>query len=164
LVSAAFSRSAAACRYVRHNNIGGELPVQYSALTNLKVLCVAPMRRLFATRILAKGKPWGLSVCSDSGYNSLTGLIPPAVGSLLSIRTIILEHNALTGTVPASFFASMSLKTLYAPRTLSALSALCASLSTPLQPASKQQPDGRRRSPELELLRDKKARRADLRH
>ncbi len=68
-------------------------------------------------------------MCSNSGHNSLTGLIPPALGSLVSIRTVILEHNALTGIVPASFFASTSLKTLYALRTLSALSALCASVA-----------------------------------
>lgn len=34
--------SAAACRSVRGNNLGGKLPAQYSALTNLQVLCVAP--------------------------------------------------------------------------------------------------------------------------
>jgi hypothetical protein len=74
------------------------------------------------------GKCWCLSVCSDSGYNALTGLIPPALGDLLSICTVILEHNALTGTVPASFFASTSLKTLYAQLTMSAPSALSAFL------------------------------------
>jgi hypothetical protein len=36
-----FSGMRAACRSVRGNNIGGELPAQYSALTNLQALCVA---------------------------------------------------------------------------------------------------------------------------
>jgi hypothetical protein len=34
--------TAAACRGVAYNNIGGKLPAQYSALTSLQVLCVAP--------------------------------------------------------------------------------------------------------------------------
>ncbi len=75
---------------------------------------------------MCQGKSWCSSVCSDSGYNSLAGRIPPALGKLPSIRTVILEHNTLTGTVPASFFASTSLKTLYALHARSALSALCA--------------------------------------
>ena len=34
--------SVAACRQLWNNNLGGKLPAQYSALTNLQVLCVAP--------------------------------------------------------------------------------------------------------------------------
>ena len=33
-----------ACRHLWNNNIGGELPVQYSALTSLQYWCVTPIR------------------------------------------------------------------------------------------------------------------------
>jgi hypothetical protein len=65
------------CRYVWSNNLGGELPAQYSALTCLQALCVAPDPALPPIRSDPDGAcALRLSRCTQrSSLASLRGLI-----------------------------------------------------------------------------------------
>ena len=68
----------------------------------------APLDEWYGVTTDAAGRVTRLEL----SYNGLTGSIPPALGNLVNLETLVLQDNALTGSIPSALGSLTNLATL----------------------------------------------------
>ncbi|CAL5403851.1 unnamed protein product [Camellia sinensis] len=127
MLAATFHHMARICsQYSTNNSIGGEIPANISACSNLAVLqlsgnslagkipvelgSLSTLEQLFIERNnLTGGLPSTLGNLSslivfDVSINNINGSIPEALGRLTNLNYLVLAENKLVGTIPSSIF------------------------------------------------------------
>ncbi|CAM0879533.1 unnamed protein product [Alopecurus aequalis] len=85
-----------------YGNLEGPIPASLGELKNLYVLDLSTNYRLNGSIPSEILKLPGLSEYLDLPYNSLSGILPYEVGSLVNLNQLILSGNQLSGTIPDS--------------------------------------------------------------